>query len=138
MKEAEICSSDSCCRKILILHSFLKRYYGVCVGLGFHGLGLEAEPCACEACSLTFLLRDLMRYLVIDRDASLDTTIDHSRIKQFVDRWNENMKEAFHCGWLVTLDESMLWGHQRNNDHMSFVERKPRALGFDALEMSDA
>ena len=80
----------------------------------------------------------LMRYLVIDRDASLDTTIDHSRIKQFADRWNENMKEAFHCGWLVTLDESMLWGHQRNNDHMSFVERKPRALGTEAKCGGDA
>ena len=80
----------------------------------------------------------LMRYLTIDRAASRNRDLQHSAMQGFVARWNERMAEAFHCGWITTLDESMLWGYQRDIEHLSFVKRKPRAIGTEGKCGGDA
>ena len=56
----------------------------------------------------------------------------------FVKAWNEHVDKNFDPSWKIVPDESMFFFYGRGMPHLSFIARKPRALGCEAKSVADA
>ena len=53
-------------------------------------------------------------------------------IRLFADKWNDNMKEAFHPSWVLVVDESMGKWRGKGMPGLMIVPRKPTPAGREA------
>ena len=53
-------------------------------------------------------------------------------VRGFVAAWNDNMEKNFDPPFKITPDDSMFFFYGRGMPHLTFIARKPRALGCEA------
>ena len=78
----------------------------------------------------------LSRYREIERCFTLphrgDLTDPFDPIRMFVERWNQNMSEAFKPSWVIVVDESMGKWQGKGMPALMTVPRKPTPVGREA------
>ena len=57
-------------------------------------------------------------------------------VRGFVTAWNGNVEKNFDPSFKITPDESMFFFYGRGMPHLSFIARKPRALGCEAKSVA--